>query len=297
MRVLVCSNDNMSNDPPVWEHARSRGIEVHSGPVGTEPWRPDAVIGLSVTLMDQTFLAATKYPSARLYCYNWDVYEWVWEPGFEGKVQARHDSRLGEYDYVRYGELLRLANEVWVPSNCTGYRTRQWYPRSPQWHRILSACPWWDHDNVRDEGYALCCLREIPDPHWGLLERACRRVGVPLKMTRHGLTEREYRDAVAGCRFICAPLYELSTGGLSLLEAYYLGKPVLISDSEWNGGADYFGDRATYFQAGSEDRLASAIEYMYGRHAPYHADHREWIVENYSDRRMADDILARLGVE
>lgn len=291
MKIFVCSNDGSDDRHLVWEHIRSQGHEVHVGEVGTEPWKPDVLIGMSVTTMEQTFRGLRKYPSARLYCYNWDVYEWVW-------TNPRKEETPGTpafLDYRRYGELLSMADEVWVPSNCTGRRTKQWYPTVVRWHRILSACPWWDHDQVRDGGYALCCLREIPDPHWGLLEAACRKVGVPLRMTQHKLGQRQYRDAVAWCRFICAPLYELSTGGLSLMEAYYLGKPVLISDSEWNGGADYFGRRATYFQAGNEDKLAEAVEYMFSKHAPpVPADHREWITENYSDRRMADDILARI---
>lgn len=287
---------------PCWEYLRSLGHTVvvehpdNVGMVDAYP-EPDVMISMGVTVMEETFRALRLFPEAALYCYNWDVYAWVWQPGLEGKVQAKHASRPNEYDYVRYGELLRRAREVWVPSYCTGTRTTQWYGPGIKWHRILSACPWWDHPNVRDDGYALCCLREIPDPHWGLFERACEELGIPYRMPKHEKSYEEYQDLVAGCRFICAPLYELSTGGLSLMEAYRLGKPVLISDSPWNGGKDYFGARANYFFDGDLEDLKDEISFLMDLDSPagvISRDHREYIERNFSDKRMVDDMLARI---
>lgn len=281
---------------PCWEYLRSLGHTVMvehpsktpSWMIGEpgygKPWTPNVIISMGVTIMEETFDALKRFPSVPLYCYNWDCYAWVWKT-----------PRPGEYDYRRYGELLGLAREVWVPSACTGRRTTQWWGLT-NWSVVLSACPWWDSSNVRDDGYALCCLREIPDPWWGVFERCCEELGIPYKSTKHEVSREEYEDVVAGCRFICAPLYELSTGGLSLMEAYRLGKPVLISDSEWNGGRDYFGDRAFYFRHGDEDDFRCKLVSMFqpriaGCVAP---DHKEWIESNYSDRRMVDDMLRRI---
>ena len=272
---------------PCWEYLRSLGhtvtVEHPDSPAIMQ--RPDVIISMGVTIMDETFAALKRFPGVPMYAYNWDVYAWTWT-----------NPRPGEYDYRRYGELLRLAKEIWVPSYCTGQRCEQWY-HLRNWHVILSACPWWEHDNIRDDGYALCCLREIPDPWWGVFEKACEEMKIPYKCTRHEVSYEAYQDAVAGCRFLCAPLYELSTGGLSLMEGYYHGKPVLISDSQWNGGRDYFKERAHYFKHGDVGAFERALVKMHGlyrNHVPDRAANRTWIRENFSDKRMVDDMLRRV---
>lgn len=295
MNVFVVSKgDDAENAHPTWRELRRLGHTVVVG----EPSRklaeyPDAVISMGVTLMDNTIKAIELWPNARLYCYNWDVYEWVW-------TRPRREETPGTpafLDYRRYGELLKRAHEVWVPSECTGRRTTQWYGLT-NWTRILSACPWWEHDNVRDDGYALMCLREIPDPWWGVFERCCEELGIPYKAPQHKLSWEEYKDVVAGCRFICAPLYELSTGGLSLMEAYYHGKPVLISSSEWNGARDYFDldgrNRAWLFKHGDEDNFKDKLDLMYNNKIPVAKDCKEYITTNFSEERFARDMHARI---
>lgn len=281
-------------DDACWRRIREQGHSVTVAdpndpktpllPYGWAP--PDAIIGMGVTSMAETFAAKERWPNARLYCYNWDTYEWVWTK-----------PRKGEYDYRLYGELLKLAHEVWVPSNCTGRRCEQWWGIK-NWRRILSACPWWDHPKVHDGGYAFCAMREIPDPWWGVFERCCSELGIPYISNRHETSTAVYQDQCAGCRFICCPLYECSTGGLSLMEAYYHGKPCLISDSIWNGGRDYMGDRpgVVYFKHGDEEDFKQKLNYMmcHGAGDLDLPSCRRYITENFSSERMADGILRRL---
>src|SRR5687768_637649 len=108
-------------------------------------------------------------------------------------------------------------------------------------------------------------LREIPDPWWGMFEKCCEEMEIPYKTTRHELSYREYQEAVANCRFLCAPLYELSTGGLTLMEGHYLGKPCLLSDSEWNGARDYMNGfpGVYYFRHGDEKGFKTALKNMW----------------------------------
>lgn len=297
MNVAVISKASRAKTElldPHWLRFAERGVTLWAGDpqVSTPPWEPDAIISMGVTLMQETEAAVRQFPNSRLYCYNWDVYEWVW-------TRPRAEETPGTpgfLDYRHYGELLRLATEVWTPSDCTTRRTLQWYPWVKNVHRILSSCPWWEHDNVRDDGYALMCLREIPDPWWGVFERCCEELGIPYKSTKHEQSEASYRDAIAGCRFICAPLYELSTGGLSLMEAYYHGKPVLLSDSPWNGGHDYFRNAANYFRHGDEFSFKSWLKAMWA--IPYTGQfkdvYRSYITSNFSSDRMADDMIARI---
>lgn len=286
MNFLICSKVSIpakDRTLPAWEYLRSLGHNVWVEHPRYCPGRPDAIISMGVTIMEETFAALARYPGTPLFPFNWDCYEWVWTR-----------PRPGEYDYRRYGELLKQAAEVWVPSRCTGERTRQWWGLK-NWHVILSACPWWDWPDVRDDGYILCALREIPDPHWGRFEKACEELRLPYRMTKHEVSYEEYQQAVAGCRFLCSPLYELSTGGLTLLEGYYLGKPCLLSDSPWHGGRDYFGDRATYFQHDDEEDFRRRLKEMYDAPPMLNvAECRQWITEKFSDQRMIDDMLTRV---
>lgn len=245
-------------------------------------WIPDAILSMSVSVMEETFSILKRYPGASLYSMCWDVYEWVWK-----------NPRPNEYNYKAYGQLLEMSREIWVPSECTGKRVSQWYGLD-YWKVVKSSAPYFDHDNVRDGGYAYCALREIPDKQWDWFERGCKELKIPYKMTQHNVSMKEYRDTLAGCRFIVSHCYELSTGGLSLVEGYYLGKPCLLSDSKWHGGRDYMGDKASYFGEKYEYFLM-ALDTMYRKaHQKMKKDHKEWVIDNYSDKIMCDNILRRL---
>ena len=267
-------------------------------PSKTSLWyTPNVIISMGVTVMEETFLALDLWPKVPLYCYNWDCYEWVWTR-----------PRPGEYDYKRYGELLSRAREIWVPSHCTGVRTTQWWGLK-NWHVVLSAVPYWDWeykevatgagtgDSLQDGGYAFCALREIPDQWWGVFEECCAELKIPYVCTKHERSYTEYQRAVAHCRFLVSPLYELSTGGLSLLEGYYLGKPCLLSDSEWHGGRDYLGGRAHYFKFPDKEDFKRQLLMLYSNQQPVEPDHKEWVEKNFSDQRMIDDMLAAIGID
>lgn len=289
VNVLVCSKVSIpakDRTLPAWEYLRSLGhTVVVEHPDGASPsFEPDVIISMGITIMEETFEAIARWPSAPLFYYNWDAYAWVWT-----------NPRPGEYDYKRYGDLLRKATEVWVPSECTLRRTKQWWDIDNV-EIVLSACPYWDYDDVEDECYALCCLREIPDPYWGMLEKACRELRIPCMMTQHEATYEQYQKAVAHCRFLVSPLYELSTGGLTLMEGYYLGKPCLLSDSQWHGGKDYMGKRAEYFRYGDYEHFKFKLSSMYNDPPVLNRDEcKRWVVENFSDQRMIDDFLHRIG--
>lgn len=290
MNILVISRISIpakDRTLPAWEYLRSLGHTItveHPDSVPSDV-KPDALISMGVTIMDETFRAKERWSDVPLFCFNWDVYEWVWT-----------NPRPGEYDYARYGDLLRLAAEVWVPSGCTGLRTEQWYGLY-NWHTILSACPWWDYDDVKDDGYLLCTLREIPDPQWDWFERGCQELDIPYHMTKHECDYTEYQQEVAHCRALVSHCYELSTGGLTLMEGYYHGKPSLLSNSPWHGGKDYMGDRAEYFNYGSFAAFKQKLQQMY--ESPPVLDRQEcrnWVTSNFSDEQMVTQMLERINV-
>lgn len=285
MNILVCSKISVPGQNrtiPDWNCLEGHTVVVTEKSELSQQ-APDAIISMGVGVMEATFRAIEKWPDVPLFCYNWDCYEWVWT-----------NPRPGEYDYNRYGNLLKRATEIWVPSLCTGLRTRQWWNLG-NWKVILPSCPWWDYDNITDKGYVLCTLRKIPDPYWDRFERACQELDIPYRMTQHNRSYEEYQETVAHCRFLVSHLYEASTGGLSLLEGYYLGKPCLISDSCWNGATEYFEHRATYFHSSDYNDLKTKLLRMYD--APLKIDRDEssrWVKEHFSDKEMLDSILERI---
>lgn len=242
---------------------------------------PDIILCMGVGAMVETYKALEQHPSAKLFVYNWDCYEWVWK-----------NPRPGEYNYIRFGELCKKAEMVFTPSECTALRTKQWWGIDKV-HTILSCCPKWDSTpNISNGDYVLCCLREIPDKKWDQLEKACKETNLRLVMTKHEAHYEDYKDLIANCRFIVSHLDELSTGGLSLLEAYRIGKPVLLSDSHWHGGSDYFGHRAIYFRYNDFEYLKYRLLQLHlAPQIGKRTDMKSWVEENYSDFHMASELV------
>lgn len=251
---------------------------------GVIPSTPKAVVCMSVSMVDVAFKLVKRFPGVKLFCYQWDCYDWCY-----------NSPRASEYDYGRYNELLRKAVEIWVPSNCTGEATQRRL-QLKNWHTIWPSAPYWEYHNVYDDGYALCALREQPDAKWGWFEKACEELRIPYKMTKHEHSFQSYQETVANCRFLVSPLDELSTGGLTLQEGYYLGKPILLSDSRRNGAGEYFKDRASYFKHDSFADLKASLKYLYetGYTRGVNRDHRQWVADNFNEQTMVDKILARI---
>ena len=131
-----------------------------------------------------------------------------------------------------------------------------------------------------------------------MLERACKELDLPLHMTHHNLTFLEYQKEIARCSFIVSPLYEMSTGGMSLLEAYYLGKPCLISDSPWHGGRDYVNTDVRYFYHKSYEDLKHTLQTLWDldREDYYYLkdNAREYVQNNFSQKRMIGEMVERI---
>lgn len=244
--------------------------------------KPDAIILMSVSRTDDAIKAMARWPGVPLFVYHWDCYSWVWT-----------NPRPGEYDYKRYGNLLKQAKKVWAPSHVTAQQAYLWW--SIKSRVVWPAVPTWEEE-VADDGYALCTLREQPDHHWDWFERACQETGYPHVMTKHYLPHAEYRQKIARCSFIVSHLREASTGGLSLIEAYRLGKPVVVCNSGWNGAIEYFDQRAIKFS----DYGALVSRLLMLRHLPLVtdmtgkkpcSDHRTWVDDRFSDKRMLSQMM------
>lgn len=246
----------------------------------------DFVLGWSVTMMYHTENIAKRFPKATLINYQWDIYGWVW-------TNPRED----EYDYKRYGELLKRSAEVWCPSECTVKRTHEWFGPNVPCVTIKTAIPTYDSSNIRDEGYVLNSLRRLPDKNLDLFEKACTELGLPFMSTDHQYELDKFIDIMAGCRFNCVPYHENSTGGLALIQTYYLGKPTLISNSPYQGGNEYIGDRAIQFQWDNYEDLKRKLVQTYENPPKVDIEEaRRWINKKYSKLAMGKQMHERLKV-
>lgn len=283
MHILVCTPAGeyaIRRDFPDWNCLAKMGHTFERN-VASQP--PDAIVGMGVEVTAETLAAIAEWPGVPLFCYNWDCYAWAW-------VRPRRP----EWDYTMYGMMLKQATEIWVPSECTGRQTSLWWGLF-NWKVILSNCTWWEYEYVRDDKFILCPLRRLPDNWCDKFEQACTELGLPYKMPDHNLPFAEYQDLVASCSFLVNHYQEASTGGLTLLEGYYLGKPCLITDSEWNGARDYFGNRATYFRHGSMQDFKHWLRWMWECKPSVQPDHRQWVVQHYSSQRMLRNMLERIN--
>lgn len=194
-----------------------------------------------------------SFPHVKFVTYVWDCYEWIWE----------HDRA---YDWNGYGELCKVSDEVWVPSHGQVLRLKEHWGIE-KYDVVKCYAQYFDHDNVRDDGYICNPLREIPDRQVGWLEKAVAELGLPYvhggrKRGQQGRTWDEYKDMIAGASLIVCPYYEASTGGMSLLEGYNLGKEILVCDTPYEGAKDYFGPRANYFEPTYES-LVSQLQLLW----------------------------------
>jgi len=241
----------------------------------------DFIICWGITQQEKAWRALEKCPNTLIINYNWDCYEW--------SMQRRRGNL--EYDFVKYGELLKKSIDIWVPSHAIGKRQKEWW--NLDYHVIKSHSPMYDIP-TSDERFVLNAQRDNPDDRRGWFERACEELKIPYRSTKHELEREEFRKVLASCSFQVSPYYEMSTGGLMILEGYYLGKPVLLSNSPYQGGGEYLGDRAEYFQHDDFEDLKRKIKDMWENPCTVASDHKEWMRENYSEDRIAKDIHNRL---
>jgi hypothetical protein len=245
----------------------------------------DAILSWSISQLRKTRNLHAAYHAIPLFSYCWDLYSWVW-------TRPREEDEA--YDYHAYGQILRSSREVWCPSDCTARSVGLFYGPDVRTRVVHTAIPRWEPDDVSDDGYILQPIREQPDPLWGACEAACKKLGLPIVSSNHRLSFDEYRETVARCSFIVSPLWELSTGGLTLLEGRRLGKPSLVMHSPWNGASEYIGIPEGVNFSGVE-QFAESMRIMFENRQTFDIDRaRRQIDTFYSAEWMADVVIRRI---
>lgn len=207
--------------------------------------------------------------------YVWDFYKWAYD--------GKHP-----FDWKGYGEYLKKSKLVIVPSEAQKLRLKELLGIDAvvvkTGHKMFEA-------EVTDGGFVLDHMRwyEEENKRWAVT--ACDTQLIPVVHSEHKVERAEFEKLVANCRFLVCGYREASTGGLTILEGLWLGKPVLLSNSPYQGGRDYAGEFATYFQYDDYNDLKKKIKEMYLNPPKIDIQAvRKYITENFSYQKMAENL-------
>ncbi len=282
MKVWIYYNDQNTRNSPfggffvqnIIDEFKTQGYELANRPEDDCEFHLSLQMGNCKKLSD-----IAKSRAVPFYTYVWDFYEWAYKD-------------RPQYDWAEYGKLCHLSNKVFTPSS--GQRTRMlqnW--RLPLYKSsvVLPYAPFWEYEKVEDKNYVCNPLRHYKsDKNYGWIEQICKELKIPYKSNNRdtgdiGLEWKEYQQFIAESSFLVCPWWEMSTGGMSLYEAYYIGKEVLFCDSPYVGGKDSFGNRAHYFYP-SYESLKNKIEDMWDKKESFPTknlkDKQDWCLSNFS---------------
>lgn len=240
------------------------------------------IIGMSISQIDIIRHIHYAYPKIPMINYNWDMYGWIF------------DYPRG-YDWDGYGQLLSESIEVWAPSHCTNVRMKEFFNLN---HGVVikTFTIFFEPRKIEDKRFVFNPLMPIPDKNAGWFAKACIELGIRFLDRQTTFPREQYENAVAYCSFLVCPWYEASTGGLSLLEGYNLGKPVLISDSPYMGAKDYFGDRAIYFKCNDYNDFKLQIKNLWENTPKLDIQECKEFCSQYNAGNMARQMVERLKV-
>ena len=215
--------------------------------------------------------------NVKLINYCWDFYPWV----------VKDSTR----NYPAYATFMSKG-KVWCPNEGTKMRLKEFF------NIDATVVPWsipvYDTE-VSDERFVLDPVRYYPEENGKWVEQACAELHIPCKHTEHGLSMEEFRKLVGKCTFITCGYREASTGGLTLMEGLWNGKPSLISNSPYMGGCEYLKEWGNYFQYDSYEDLKEKLIEMWTNTPKIDKEKaREYINNNFSDEALYQRIMEQL---
>lgn len=239
----------------------------------------DVIYCASISIMNQAISAkATSGKPLAIYC--WDYYLWA------------HAGKHYNWNWGKYAEFLKEADVVFVPS--TGQQQRLRELLGIESIVVHTGIPTYDLP-VTDGGFILDPVRYYPEENRTWAEEAAAKLNIPIIHSEHQYSAEEFKKLVASCTFLTCAYREASTGGLSLMEGLWLGKPSLVSNSPYMGARDYLGDYGTYFQYDDFDDLCEKMQGMWDTRRTFSpAETRAYITEQFSYARMAKEIKEAL---
>ena len=282
MRISLITPPSHNIEPwvPIFEE---KGVKVHLNAIHPEC---DFIINTSQAWIHLVVMFRNTFPHIPFINYTLDFYKTVWTaPNPHG------------YNWAAYRDIIKTATEVWCISNEVKQRLTE-EGVDPNLCTVMKIwARFFDYPGkIEDKRYILNPMRAyVADKNFGWLDRACDELNIPVVNTRNGLSLDEFRKVIAECSFMCTEYHETSTGGLTLLEGYRLGKPSVVSDSPYEGVKDYLGDKAIYFDDNSYEDFKRVIKETWEN--PPHLDLKE--CEAYCDthptlEETVDVMIARM---
>lgn len=239
----------------------------------------DAIFNASVVKMDVAIHYKLRYGHIPLVNYCWDYYKWAHE--------GKHS-----FNWPRYVEMLRMSDLIMVPSASQQLRLKELLDLNSV--VVKTSIDVYDHE-VTDERFVLDPVRYYPEENKTWVEEACRQLGIKCIHSEHQFSLEQFRKLVNSCTFMTCAYREASTGGLSLMEGLWNGKPSLVSNSPYMGASDYLGEFGTYFQYDSFEDLKSKIKEMFDNPPQINVQlSRQYISQNFSAEAMAKAVEKHL---
>lgn len=237
----------------------------------TNPTECDVIFCASIAKMSQaqTIHTQTNKP---LVVYCWDYYIWA------------HEGRHHSYNWGKYADFLREADLIFVPSTSQQLRLKELL----NLNSIVIHTGITTHDTpISDERFILDPVRYYPEENRTWAEDAAKELNIPIVHSEHQYSEADFRKLLATCSFLTCAYREASTGGLSLMEGLYLGKPSLVSNSPYMGAKDYLGKYGTYFQYDDFNDLKAKMKEMWEKPQTFSIEETREYMEQFSYDEMA----------
>ena len=237
----------------------------------------DIILNGSIFNMDKAIEMQMRFPRIPMVNYCWDLYKWAYE-----------DTK-SYLNWSKYAAFLRKSQAVLVPSKAQQLRLKEMLEIDSV--VVETSINTYEHE-VSDERFVLDPVRHYPEENKGWVEKACEELGIKCIHSEHQFSLEDFRKLVHSCTFMTCAYREASTGGLSLMEGLWNGKPSLVSNSPYMGANDYIGPFGRYFQYDDYNDLKDKIWRMFN-HPPKIdvADARKYIQANFSHEVMADKII------
>jgi hypothetical protein len=279
MKVSIITPPS-KNVEPWYDVFEKMGIQTQKNSVSSDC---DFIIAAGHAFIPLADQYHKLFPHIPIINYTWDLYKTIWE-------------NPGHYNWKYCLDFFSRCDELWCPSEEVRLRLSEEIPGiEDKCKIILTWARLFDFEDIQDKRYILQPMRPyVSDKNYKWLTRACKELGLPLVEPNHGLSEEEFQRTVAHCSFLCTEYHEASTGGLTLLEGYRLGKPAIVSDSRYMGARDYFGDRAIYFKDDSYEDFKRVVKETWDNTPVLDKDACRTFTDRYSLDKMVEKMVNRL---
>ncbi len=290
MKISYIQNDNLSSTETrlsynLMDKFKERGIEILLNSCSDDC---DFILSMNGLSQANSIKEATHvFPNIKSISYVWDLYPWT-----EYAV---------DHDYIQN------LTELWVPSHEVKLRLNQIYKIDYSKIQVIKTyVEFFEDENneLTNNGFIFHPVRDLPfDPNYKFCQNICENLDIPYVGSGNKDSDEskpsfeQYKTNVLTCAFLTTEYMEASTGGLTLLEGYYHGKNVLVSDSKYMGADDYFGYRAYYYKDGDIEDYKNKIQMLLEKSKEPVTDleDRKKFCEQYRIDNMVNQIINRLN--